>query len=182
MELNLFNLKFPRTSNLSLIFHLLALGIIAHSIITIRKFFYLLTNSENPFYVATTTSMYPGINRGDILFSTWDFTPPLPGDIIVFNIPNKDYPIIHRVIGIQNLPNDDYNVLTKGDNNPVNDRQLYENKNIWIHKSHIKGRVKMIIPLVGLLVIWIMEYPFIKYFFLLSVIVLILMSLIVNEE
>jgi len=47
--------------------------------------------------------MEPSFFRGDILFITWDNTPPTPGDIVVFKIPNQEIPIVHRVISIQPL-------------------------------------------------------------------------------
>lgn len=47
--------------------------------------------------------MEPSFYRGDILFINWDYTPPSPGDIVVFKIPNQEIPIVHRVITIQPL-------------------------------------------------------------------------------
>jgi len=47
--------------------------------------------------------MEPSFYRGDILFINWDNTPPSPGDIVVFKVPNQEIPIVHRVIGVQPL-------------------------------------------------------------------------------
>jgi len=47
--------------------------------------------------------MEPSFFRGDILFINWDDTPPSPGDIVVFKVPNQEIPIVHRVIGVQPL-------------------------------------------------------------------------------
>ena len=47
--------------------------------------------------------MEPAFYRGDILFINWDYTPPTPGDIVVFKIPNQEIPIVHRVIALQHL-------------------------------------------------------------------------------
>ena len=47
--------------------------------------------------------MEPSFYRGDILFITWDYTEPSPGDIVVFKIPNQEIPIVHRVIATQPL-------------------------------------------------------------------------------
>jgi signal peptidase len=47
--------------------------------------------------------MEPSFYRGDILFINWDYTPPTPGDIVVFKIPNQEIPIVHRTIAVQPL-------------------------------------------------------------------------------
>lgn len=62
------------------------------------------------------------------------------GDVIVYSIPNSKYPIIHRIVKI----NDDGTFQTKGDNNLS---QLpYELK---VKKEQIYGRVIFIIPKLG---------------------------------
>jgi signal peptidase len=63
----------------------------------------LVTHSESPVVVVLTGSMEPSFFRGDILFINWDYTPPSPGDIVVFKIPNQEIPIVHRVIALQPL-------------------------------------------------------------------------------
>lgn len=60
-------------------------------------------------------------------------------------------------------PNDDYNVLTKGDANPVCDRGLYEKNQIWLNKKHIQGRIKGYLPYIGILTIILNDYPWVKY-------------------
>lgn len=33
-------------------------------------------------------------------------------------------------------------LLTKGDNNPRDDRGLYDPRQMWIHREHVVGKVK----------------------------------------
>lgn len=62
------------------------------------------------------------------------------GDIIVYSVPNQNFPIIHRIIKI----NEDGTYQTKGDNNL---NQLpYEFK---VRKGQIYGKVVFIIPKLG---------------------------------
>ncbi len=107
--------------------------------------------------------MEPSFFRGDILFLNWDYTPPVPGDIVVFKLPHQEIPIVHRIVALQPLPNDDYNVLTKGDANPVCDRGLYEKNQIWLNKKHIQGRIRGYLPYIGVLTIILNDYPWVKY-------------------
>ena len=47
--------------------------------------------------------MEPSFYRGDILFLNWDYTPPVPGDIVVFKLPHQEIPIVHRIVALQPL-------------------------------------------------------------------------------
>ena len=59
--------------------------------------------------------------------------------------------------------NGDYNALTKGDNNEVNDRGLYERGQFWLNRKHIHGRIKGFLPKIGYLTILLNDYPYVKY-------------------
>ena len=62
------------------------------------------------------------------------------GDVVVYSVSNQNFPIIHRIIKI----NEDNTYQTKGDNNL---NQLpYEFK---VHKEQIYGKVLFIIPKLG---------------------------------
>ena len=37
---------------------------------------------------------------------------------------------------------DDYYILTKGDNNFVDDRALYAEDQIWLHKKDLMGKIQ----------------------------------------
>ena len=69
--------------------------------------------------------------------------------------------------------NDEYLALTKGDNNPVNDRGLYEKGDLWLNKKHILGRIRMFCPYVGIATILLNDYPMLKWA------VLIIMGIII---
>ena len=81
----------------------MVLGTVVSSALMLWKGLMLVTNSESPIVVVLTGSMEPSFHRGDILFINWDYTPPSPGDIVVFKIPNQEIPIVHRVITLQPL-------------------------------------------------------------------------------
>ncbi|THU91905.1 hypothetical protein K435DRAFT_780493 [Dendrothele bispora CBS 962.96] len=157
----------------------------------------LVTNTESPVVVVLSGSMEPAFYRGDILF----LTNPRPeseepqslyktGDILVYKIPGKDIPIVHRVIeahdfyseivpsdadegvaestsdtaqdagrgGSQRSPRSDLKqlMLTKGDNNPVDDLGLYDGLD-WLERRHIVGRVRGYLPYVGYISIFLNE-------------------------
>jgi signal peptidase len=112
--------------------------------------------------------MEPAISRGDLLFlSNLASERYKTGDIVVYKIPGADTPIVHRVIERHDVPSTidirQYTkfpkvskgtgrgsssklggpsqlLLTKGDNNPVDDTELYRGLE-WLEKGHIVGKV-----------------------------------------
>lgn len=62
------------------------------------------------------------------------------GDVIVYSVAHESYPIIHRIIRI----NEDGTYQTKGDNN--NNQLTYEMR---VTESQIHGRVIFVIPKIG---------------------------------
>lgn len=54
-------------------------------------------------------------------------------------------------------------MLTKGDNNDVDDRGLYEDNRIWLHKEDLMGRIKGYLPYLGYITIALNDYPMLKY-------------------
>uniref|UniRef100_A0A0D3BML5 signal peptidase I n=1 Tax=Brassica oleracea var. oleracea TaxID=109376 RepID=A0A0D3BML5_BRAOL len=54
-------------------------------------------------------------------------------------------------------------VLTKGDNNPEDDRLLYAKGQLWLNRHHIMGRAVGFLPYVGWVTIIMTEKPIIKY-------------------
>ena len=118
--------------------------------------------------------MEPSYYRGDILFlSNYDAAPQI-GDIVVYRMHKEDIPIVHRVISIQLKGKDDFYLLTKGDNNEVNDRGIYGMETLWLHKKHVMGRVRGSIPYLGVATILLTENPIVKYSVLGIAILLIL--------
>ena len=85
--------------------------------------------------------MEPSYYRGDILFLVR--RPEIvPGDIVVYQLKNEAIPIVHRVITVQEAAaNKELRILTKGDNNPVDDRGLYPRGQLWISEDQIMGQI-----------------------------------------
>lgn len=52
--------------------------------------------------------------------------------------------------------------LTKGDNNNVDDRGLYAPGQLWLTKKDIVGRARGFLPYVGIITIFMNEYPKVK--------------------
>ena len=81
--------------------------------------------------------MLPAYRRGDVLLIDNRFSELNIGDIVVYNIPGRDIPIVHRIHVINNPyylfvmityrgSEEESTYLTKGDNNRIHDQQLYE--------------------------------------------------------
>lgn len=68
-----------------------------------------------------------------------------------------------EVIAVNFSGEGDYNALTKGDNNEVNDRGLYEPRQLWLNKKHIMGRIRGFLPYIGILTILLNDYPYLKW-------------------
>ncbi|KAJ3203646.1 Signal peptidase complex catalytic subunit S11C [Dinochytrium kinnereticum] len=102
------------------------------------------------------------------------------GDICVFKIENKPVPIVHRVIEVHDRDSDGQQfLLTKGDNNGVDDRGLYNPHQMWIRQGDVVGRVKGFLPYVGMITIILNDYPQLKAVLL---VVLGLFVLVSKEE
>jgi len=118
---------------------------------------YLLINvisgSSATFSVVLSESMEPEIKRGDLIFS---ITPNnlRVGDIVLYQLPHKDIPIVHRIIELI----DEERVLTKGDNNNIDDRGLYYPSFKYLPKSAIIGKVRGHLPWIGYLSIWAKDF------------------------
>ncbi|ELU42897.1 peptidase s24-like domain-containing protein [Rhizoctonia solani AG-1 IA] len=105
----------------------------------------LATNTESPIVVVLSGSMEPAFYRGDLLFLTnFPNVPYQIGDITVYKIPGQDIPIVHRVLETHtqnaSLPTEQL-LLTKGDNNSLDDIELYRGLR-WLERKHIVGKVQ----------------------------------------
>ena len=56
-----------------------------------------------------------------------------------------------------------YYLLTKGDNNPLDDRALYPNRQVWIHQQDLLGFIEAYCPYVGYVTILMNDYPLLKF-------------------
>ncbi|PCH37476.1 hypothetical protein WOLCODRAFT_140884 [Wolfiporia cocos MD-104 SS10] len=135
----------------------------------------LFTNTESPIVVVLSGSMEPAFYRGDLLFLT---NPPdkryQTGDITVYKIPGADIPIVHRVLETHDVAYHEKGViaasplahkqllLTKGDNNHIDDLELYQGLE-WLERKHIVGKVRGFLPYVGYVTIAMNDFPQLKY-------------------
>ncbi|KAH9958975.1 hypothetical protein BC827DRAFT_535600 [Russula dissimulans] len=135
----------------------------------------LITNTESPIVVVLSGSMEPAFHRGDLLFLV---NPPNTryqvGDITVYKIPGQDIPIVHRVLethdvvkavnGVREAKPRPENqlLLTKGDNNYLDDIELYQGLD-WLERKHIVGKVRGFLPHIGYVTIAMNDYPQLKY-------------------
>ncbi|BGP09782.1 Signal peptidase complex catalytic subunit SEC11 [Rhodotorula toruloides] len=124
----------------------------------------VVCNTESPVVVVLSESMEPAIQRGDLLFLTMPRTAPLKhGDITVYKVPGSPIPIVHRVIETHDEKNSTEQwILTKGDNNRVDDVGLYNGMK-YLRRSHIVGKVQAYVPYVGYGTILMNDYPKLKY-------------------
>eukprot|EP00466_Bigelowiella_natans_P006319 jgi/Bigna1/58160/fgenesh1_pm.59_\ len=109
--------------------------------------------------------MEPAFRCGDILFLMGEGTGPLKaGDVVVFKVKERDIPIVHGVMEIHVKPNGKSRILTKGDNNPVDDRGLYHaiTGQLWLSQSDVIGRAMGYLPYVGMVTIALTDYPYLK--------------------
>jgi signal peptidase len=151
----------------ALLFQLLNLSMIVFSALMIWKGLMVLTQSESPVVVVLSGSMEPAFHRGDILFLNNRRPRVDVGDIVVFKITGRDIPIVHRVLRVHSRELDngtlssDY--LTKGDNNPVDDRTLYAVDQLWLRRPEILGTAIAALPHVGYVTIILQDYPVLKF-------------------
>ncbi|PPQ95530.1 hypothetical protein CVT26_008555 [Gymnopilus dilepis] len=137
----------------------------------------IITNSESPIVVVLSGSMEPAFYRGDLLFLTNPADERYQtGDITVYKIPGADIPIVHRVlethdVSPKNAKSREENgekvlahqrLLTKGDNNYVDDIELYQGLE-WLERKHIVGKVRGFLPYVGYVTIAMNDFPQLKY-------------------
>uniref|UniRef100_A0A7R9VYX5 Signal peptidase complex catalytic subunit SEC11 n=1 Tax=Chlamydomonas euryale TaxID=1486919 RepID=A0A7R9VYX5_9CHLO len=148
----------------TLLLQFIQLGLIITSALAMWKGLMLITNSESPVVVVLSGSMEPGYHRGDILFLNLGTAPIRTGEVVVFSIDGRDIPIVHRVIRVhEHLDGGDVDILTKGDNNYMDDVGLYARGQSWLHMQHIMGRAVGFLPKVGLLTIIMNDYPYAKF-------------------
>ncbi|KAJ1438350.1 microsomal signal peptidase [Ochromonadaceae sp. CCMP2298] len=144
-------------------FQALNLAMIVFSALMIWKGLMVVTKSESPVVVVLSGSMEPAFQRGDILFLTNQDDPIRVGEIVVFKIKDRDIPIVHRVMKVHEKEDGTVEVLTKGDNNRVDDRGLYAPGQLWLGREDILGRAKGTLRYLGMVTIILNDYPVLKY-------------------
>lgn len=137
---------------------------IVSSALMIWKGLMVVTGSESPIVVVLSGSMEPAFHRGDLLLLTnYREEPVRVGEIVVFKVDGRDIPIVHRVVKLHEKNNSTVKFLTKGDNNSVDDRGLYAPGQQWLTKKDIVGRARGFLPFVGMITIYMNEYPKLKF-------------------
>ena len=135
---------------------------IVASAIMIWNVMKLVLWTESPVVVVLSGSMEPAMQRGDVLFLSKN-DPIVNGDIIVYEIEGENIPIVHRVVTQQFNDKGELQLLTKGDNNPVDDRGLYKHKMLYLNDKQVVGKVLGIMPYAGYLTILLNDYPMLKF-------------------
>lgn len=95
--------------------------------------------------------MEPAIHRGDLLLLSNRYSAPLvSGDIVVYKLPGRDVPIVHRIIKVhEEHDTAAVDILTKGDNNLPDDRELYGDRK-WLSRDMVVGRAFAFLPRAGM--------------------------------
>ncbi|KAI8588682.1 hypothetical protein BDZ88DRAFT_396936 [Geranomyces variabilis] len=122
----------------------------------------VVTNRESPIVVRNGPTQQHCACKGDLSFLTLPSTPVTIGDICVFKIQDKPIPIVHRVLEIHAAQNGSQYMLTKGDNNPTDDRTLYNRGQMWIRQEDVVGKVQGFLPHVGMVTILLNDHPQLK--------------------
>ncbi|KAK9471249.1 uncharacterized protein V1510DRAFT_426920 [Dipodascopsis tothii] len=120
-------------------------------------------DSPSPIVVVLSGSMEPAFQRGDILF-LWNRQPKVKvGDIVVYNVKGRNIPIVHRVVR-NHVSTKKQLLLTKGDNNGLDDVDLYAYKQYYLDREkEVIGAVKAYVPKVGYATILLSENVWFKY-------------------
>lgn len=86
------------------------------------------------------------------------------GEIVVYKLEGKDIPIVHRVMERHEfVDEDDTLYLTKGDNNRIDDRGLYNEGQLWLNREAMMGRAVGFIPYAGHATILLNENQTVKF-------------------
>lgn len=116
-------------------------------------------STDMPVVAVESYSMIPVFYKGDILVLRGLVPDEYKvGDIIVFSVPERNVPIVHRIMKI----NPDGSFQTKGDANsaPIDfkkDGVVYYSEQ-HIDRGNVHGKVMVIIPYLGWVKIGIMDY------------------------
>ena len=99
--------------------------------------------------------MEPGFKRGDILFiKPHEYK---VGNVAVFQVYEGSIPIVHRVI-----KKIGERLLTKGDNNHLDDVGLYKPRKTMLETNEMRAGVFGYIPFFGMITIWFSQIPGLK--------------------
>ncbi|KAK0715067.1 signal peptidase complex catalytic subunit SEC11 [Lasiosphaeris hirsuta] len=142
---------------------LMNFGLILSTAFMMWKGLSVITDSPSPIVVVLSGSMEPAFQRGDLLL-LWNrniLSETSVGEIVVYNIKDKDIPIVHRVVRKFGT-GPSAKLLTKGDNNLSDDTELYARGQDYLVRKDIIGSVVGFLPFVGYVTIMLSEHPWLK--------------------
>ncbi|KAK4460487.1 hypothetical protein QBC42DRAFT_180870 [Cladorrhinum samala] len=151
------SLRYGSVARSGLISLLPLLQIVSHLVMG-WKALSLVADTPYPAMIVITESMVPAFNPGDILFIVNRQDKIRVGDLPVAVLPNRPFPMIHRVVQIlyETQEGEDRElILTKGDNNEVDDTMLYPEGQRYIQRHEIVGFVRGYLPFLGWVVIFL---------------------------
>jgi signal peptidase len=112
--------------------------------------------ADKPIMAVVSNSMVPVFYRGDlIVVKGLDCQDIESGDIIVYNNPIRQIPIVHRVVEITRDSQGTLRFITKGDNNGHTDQSTGISPPVEC--GWVKGEVKLIVPKLGLFKVSLIE-------------------------
>ena len=106
----------------------------------------VMLETDTPMVAVFSQSMVPTFQKGDLIVVSGKEADVSIGDIIVFDIGSKDYPIIHRVYDIRK--NGD--IITKGDNNGFEDPWI-------VNPESVHGKAWFRVPYLGWIKVFVVE-------------------------
>ena len=148
-----------------LLHRLLSLGRIIFSALMLWQGLMVWTNSASPLLVVLSGGDTT-FGRGDILFLTLTDEQFAAADVVVFVLEGRGIPIVHRLLSVHEAPFGELAMLTKGNENQVDDRGLYPNGQLFLSKTDVLGRVRAYLPYLGITTIWLDDYLWLKYWLL----------------
>lgn len=87
------------------------------------------------------------------------------GEVVVYNVVGKSIPIVHRIVRRHATAGEKpkISLLTKGDNNPTDDVNLYARDQYYLDReTEVIGSVVGYVPFVGYITILLSEHPWLK--------------------
>ncbi|KAI5859416.1 putative signal peptidase I [Durotheca rogersii] len=132
------------------------------------KGFSVLADSPCPAHVVISESMAPAFQRGDIILLSNRGREIRVGDIPVVWFRNAPLPMVHRATKILWAARPggkgeiEQLILTKGDNNELDDVALYPGSRRYVYRDEIIGVVRGYLPFLGWITILLNETPYLK--------------------
>ncbi len=116
-------------------------------------------DGDSAMMVVSSESMEPTFYKGDVILIKGTSKEEIAmDDIIVYDSPHEDVPIVHRVVAIQNTTNQTY-FVTQGDNrvtNPINDTVVFNQQGDrlsptpnGVREEDTHGEVVGVVPIIG---------------------------------